>query len=179
MGGDGMLPGRGWTARKSDFGRWIGVVVRQAFSGKRSAAGETTIRFTEEWAVGARFFIMVAMSYESLAQKIGELADPALKATGLELVDVEISALGRRLVVRIVVDKDDRDSLQAGAARPTAGQPAKGKSDSQGQGKGGDQHHHQRRWITKGDDQVFPGNVENFHCSSARSRSYLARCSTR
>jgi len=45
------------------------------------------------------------MDQKEAAQRLRELAAPALAATGLELVDVETGWQGRRMMIRLVVDK--------------------------------------------------------------------------
>ncbi len=59
----------------------------------------------------ARFFLVrsafgvEAMIDESVTEKLKELAGSALAASGLELVDVETAGEGKRLRLRVVIDK--------------------------------------------------------------------------
>jgi ribosome maturation factor RimP len=45
------------------------------------------------------------MDEKEAAQRLREMASPALAATGLELIDVETGRKGSRMMVRMVVDK--------------------------------------------------------------------------
>ncbi len=57
---------------------------------------------------------------DAQVQKVVALLEPAVQATGVDLEDVEIRAVGRRIVVRVLVDSETGVSLDQVAAASTA-----------------------------------------------------------
>jgi ribosome maturation factor RimP len=57
---------------------------------------------------------------DAQAQKVSALLEPAVQSTGLDLEDVEIRTVGRRIVVRVLVDSETGVSLDQVAAASTA-----------------------------------------------------------
>jgi ribosome maturation factor RimP len=53
-------------------------------------------------------------------QKVTALLEPAVQSTGLDLEDIEIRSVGRRIVVRVLVDSETGVSLDQVAAASTA-----------------------------------------------------------
>ncbi len=57
---------------------------------------------------------------DAQVQKVTALLEPAVQSTGLDLEDIEIRAVGRRIVVRVLVDSETGVSLDQVAAASTA-----------------------------------------------------------
>ncbi len=57
---------------------------------------------------------------DAQVQKVVALLEPAVQATGVDLEDVEIRTVGRRIVVRVLVDSETGVSLDQVAAASTA-----------------------------------------------------------
>lgn len=57
---------------------------------------------------------------DAQVQKVLGLLEPAVRATGVDLEDVEIRTVGRRVVVRVLVDSETGVSLDQVAAASTA-----------------------------------------------------------
>lgn len=57
---------------------------------------------------------------DAQVQKVSALLEPAIAATGIDLEDVEIRTVGRRIVVRVLVDSETGVNLDQVAAASTA-----------------------------------------------------------
>jgi ribosome maturation factor RimP len=57
---------------------------------------------------------------DAQVQKVTALLEPAVQSTGLDLEDIEIRSVGRRIVVRVLVDSETGVSLDQVAAASTA-----------------------------------------------------------
>ncbi|MGE0817984.1 MAG: ribosome maturation factor RimP [Candidatus Nanopelagicales bacterium] len=57
---------------------------------------------------------------DAQVQKVAALLEPAVASTGIDLEDVEIRTVGRRIVVRVLVDSETGVSLDQVAAASTA-----------------------------------------------------------